>query len=337
MIDRPFAAHFALAAAAVIAAGFAAWMPRSGASKDGVILIPGKPERLESIALHEDAYDVVVSRDKDDAERIKVSVTRKVKKPAVVAGTEGTAGTETTPEDPPAPPPTKIYPGSERAKELFETMAPLIASRSLGNVPPEKLAGLGLADPKMELVLSYNGNDHVVELGQATYGSGDRYARNAKGEIFLLAARKIGGLRNGAASMLERRAIAIDAEAIRRVTITAGARNRELIQRYGEDRKKAFFADPKVPDEKLQQISNWLDRIMKLRIADVGQDQPSGPASVAIEFFNGKGSLGKITLWQPGKKFATATSSLFYTPITISKANAEAILRDLDAVLEEGR
>lgn len=325
MKDRAFAAHLAFAVAAVVAAGFAAWMPTSGASKEGVVLVPGKPERLESIAFYDTGFDVIISRDKADAERIKVSVTRKLKKPA--------NDVETAQE----PPPAKTYPGSDRAKELFEAMAPLIASRSLGNVPQEKLAGLGLAEPKLKLVLTYNGKAHVVHLGSATYGSGDRYARRASDEVYLLAARKISGLRNGAPSMLERRAIAVDAEAIRRVTITAGARNRKLIQRYGEDRKKAFFADPKVPDEKLEQTSNWIDRVLKLRIADVGADRPSGPASVEIELFNGKGSLGKITLWQPGDKFASATSSLFDTPITISKANAEAILRDLDAVLEEGR
>ena len=325
MKDRAFAAHLALAVAAVVAAGAAAWMPGSGAYEEGVILVPGKPERLDSIAFHEAGYDVILSRDKTDAERIRVSVTRKVKAPA--------NDVEPAPQEEAA----KIYPGSERAKELFAEMAPLVATRSLGNVADEKLGGLGLADPKLKLVLSYNGDAHEVTLGEATYGSGDRYARGSSGEVYLVAAKKISGLRNGAASMLERRALAVDAEAIRRVTITAGARVRELIQRYGEDRKKAFFADPAVPDEKLEQTTNWLDRVLKVRVADVISKTPSGPSSVAIEFHNGKGSLGKITLWQAGDKFATATSSLFDTPISISKGNAEAILRDLDAVLDEGR
>lgn len=324
MKDRAYIAHATLAVIAIILAALAAWMPTATGEDDSVVMVPGKPEKLSRVEWYEELYQVVLTRTGDAGEDIKVSVTKKEKPPA-----EG--------EAPPAV--EKTYPGSKKAKELFEQLAPLKGARSLGHLDEAQLEGLGLVDPANRLVLRSNGDERTVELGSATYGSGDRYARAQNGEVFLLRSGTISGLSNGAASMLDRRAIAVESEKVRRVTITVGPRGREVIQRYAEDPKKAFFADPAEPDVKLEQVSNWLDRILKLHLADVVRDEPTGPVALDLEVFNGGTSLGRLQLWEPREKVALARSAFYDSPISISisKANAEAILKDIEAVLAEGR
>jgi len=235
-------------------------------------------------------------------------------------------------------PPPKTYPGSKRAIELFDKLMPLKAVRSLGKPTDTELKPMGLDEPKSTLTLKHNGTTNAVAIGSATYGSGDRYARLDSGEVYLLSGVTISGLRGGAHSLLEKRALNIEAANIRRAKISAGARSRELSHRVSdEDPKKSFFSDPAAPDEKLEQVSNWMDRILKLRIVDVSEAKPKGPASLTVEFFDTNKSVGKLMLWQPGDKTAAATATPFDSPVTVAKANAEVILRDIDAVLEEGR
>ena len=88
----------------------------------------------------------------------------------------------------------------------------------------------------------------------------------------------------------------------------------------------------------LARVLDTLSRkLLRLRVVDMSDETPIGMPSVEIEMFAGSDSLGIFKLWPAGDKHALATSTRFDRPFTVSKANAEAIIKDMDNVLSEGR
>lgn len=230
-----------------------------------------------------------------------------------------------------------MFPGTERASTLLREVFPLQAARRLGQVEPEQLESLGLKEPAATLVLHVGGEAKEVKVGNATYGSGDRYGTLDDREIFLLEAKTVAPLRSGATTLLERRALPVEPKDVKRARITSGGQSRDLIRRHGEDATKAFYADPAVPDERLDQITNWMDRVLKLRLGDVASAPPSGTPQVEIEVASAEGSLGKVSIWPVQNAEAVLVSSFFSQPMTLAKANAEAVLRDVQSMMEEGK
>jgi hypothetical protein len=232
--------------------------------------------------------------------------------------------------------PAKVFPGSRQARELFEKMAPLQAARSIGKPDPTKLSALGLDRPSGKLTLSFGTTRHVVKIGNSTYGSGDVYAQAEDGIIYLIPSKHLTSIRHGASSLLDRSAVGVERDDVERLGVTSGPGGREIIQRNRGEKGKAFFADPAEPDTKLELVGNWLDRVLRLRVVESTDEQPVGMPAVELEFFADDASLGVFKLWPAGDKNAIATSTRFETPFTVSKANAEAIIKDVEDVLQEG-
>ena len=318
--DKSLIGHTILAVVAALTAWLAWAEPAlTNSGNETVVMVPGSPEELAAIRWQDDRYEVKLAR--EGVESFTVSV----------QSLQNKEGEE-------EPGPAKSYPGSERAQKLFEELAPLEAARTLGVVEEGELAAYGLASPSGTLGLSFGSDEEVtIPIGAATYGSGDRYAKGPNDQIYLLKSSLLGGLRHGASAMLDRNALGIAAEDIQRIVISAGMQSRELRQRYGEDRDRAYFADPAVPDVKLEKITAWVDRILKLRVVDVKQPQPRETPRVVVDLYNGKKKLGRIELWGTTDTTATARSSRFDGPVTVNKAAVEAILNDLEVVLQEGR
>jgi hypothetical protein len=236
---------------------------------------------------------------------------------------------------PPALP--RTFPGSKEADELLQKVAPLKAGRGLGKLTGERLKAMGLETPKSSLTLRFGDEEKKVEIGDAAYGTGDLYGRTADGEVFLIPAATLSGIRHGAASLMDRNLMAAKEDKIERLTITGATGGREIVQRYAEDRTKAFYADPAEPETKLETTGNWLNRLLRLRVVDIVTDAPAGSPAIEVELFSGKGSLGKVQLWAAGDKTALAQSSRFKAPVTVSKAEIDALIKDLDSVLTEGK
>ncbi|MEZ4272432.1 MAG: DUF4340 domain-containing protein [Myxococcota bacterium] len=203
-------------------------------------------------------------------------------------------------------------------------------------------SNLGLASPKSQLTLQFGetkrgetkssdkkggGTKHTLEFGDSSYGGATQYARLDKGEVFLIKSSVNQGLQHGAAALLDHRAIGLTPRDIRRVVITEGNRSREVVQRYPEDRQKAYFADPAVPDEKLRQVTQWIDRVLKVRVRQVENlRKPVGSPRLVLEFSAADAPLGVIKFFEPGESDALAQSSQFASPISVTKANARQSL-----------
>lgn len=310
-MDKSLLGHSAVALATTLAA-YAAWSaPSITEDEDTVIAVAGTPERLKSIHWHDAQSDVVVARDGDN---ITVTTTRLM---------------------PPAPPQT--YPGSEQAKELFNRLAPLRAARNLGTMSAERLKTFGLDAPKTKLTLTFGDDNKIMEIGSSTYGSGDLYSRTADGTVYLLRSSSVSNLNHGAIALQDRDAVGVPRPKIERVIISAGAKRRELTQRHADDPAKAFFADPADPDRKLETATGWVERVLRLRVADLEQDAPQGEPAVVVEFIKDKESLATVRLFASSDSKAVAQVSRFKSPVGLGKASVESILHELDSVMSEGK
>lgn len=352
----------AIVAVIMAIASYVAWTKPKVTSEDSkVTVVSGSLERLTAVKFSEERWKVALNRTGDEF-AVTVQRLNPAPKPKVDGKKSGepdeaepddteqpddaepddTTATSNEPElvaKPPDPP--KTFPASDKVAELLDKLAPLEAARSLGELGLDRLETMGLDDPKSTLTLVFGDTEHVVQIGDSTYGSGDLYARTSSGEVFLIPSAAIGTIRHGASALLDKNAVGAKREKVTRLTINAGATGREIAQRYSEDVDKRFFSDPAEPEAKLEMVSNWLERMWRLRVIDLldpAEAPPSVvPPAVEVEMFAGPDSLGVLRIWPPDDRVARATSSRFKQPFTISKASAEALLKDLDGVLSEGR
>ena len=314
-MDKSLVGHATLAVVAS-ALAYVAWTAPKPDKDDTVIMVPGAADKLTNILWHEDGWDVSVAREGEG-----VNVTAAKTGAAIVA----------TPEA------SKSFPGSKEAEDLFGKLAPLKAARALGKLDPEHIKAMGLETPKSSLTLKFGATDKKVEVGDAAYGTGDFYGRTAEGDIFLIPAATLSTVRRGGASLMDRGLIAVKEEKVEHLTITGTTGGRELVQRFAEDRTKAFYADPAEPEAKLETAGNWLNRLFRLRVVDMVSDAPTGTPVVEVELFGAKGSLGTLKIWSAGDKTALAQSSRFKSMVSVSKAEVDALVKDLDSVVSEGK
>jgi hypothetical protein len=318
VIDRSSLVHGGLAVAAIALAAWAWTSPQGKAGDAELTVLAGKADELDAVSWTDGDGQVVVGR---DGSQVKVSVARKAAASSAPAGA--------------TPPPMRIFPGTDAARELFGKLAPLRATRDLGAVAEAELPHFGFGASAARLELRFGKSTEVVEVGATSFGGNGVYLR-AGGRVYLARTGVVADLRGGASSLTDRSLVSVPRTDVERVTLSAGARTRELVQRSADDRAKAFFADPAEPDTRLGQTTAWLDRLMRTRLTDFTTERPAGPPALSLHLFGERGPLGSLELWAPGDAVAIAVSSAFPTPLTVSRATAETLLKDLDAVLAEG-
>jgi hypothetical protein len=303
MKDRSAWLHGALAVLASVLAWIAWRAPEATEEKEEVVILDAGP--VAGLRFHEERYDIEV-----DTRRITVRKTDDV---------------------------AKVYPLSERGAEVLASFSPLKGVRSLGKLAGERLKELGLESPEGTVTLLSGGKETVLQVGDATYGTGNRYVLAADGTVSLVQATLLSSLRHGAAALQDKSVLGVKPTDVERVVIEAGSRRREAVQRNRESEKEAFFADPGAPDQKLETLTNWMDRVLKLRIMDVGQPAPEGAATLRVTFHHG-GAASAVALFAATDDSATATvdGDRFAGPVRLSKVNVDTILSDLDAVFADG-
>lgn len=320
MMDRSVLGHGVVALLALVAA-WSAWTDDDLGNAD-LVLVGG--DRLMSLQWQDPGYRVEIERREDDVLWFSVEA---LKEP------DGKKG----------------YPGSSRATELFAGLAPLKAVRRLGHADAERLTSLGLGptpttdEGPATLTLTHTGSRRtVLRIGNAAYGSGDRYALTSEGELVLLKSSLLSPLAAGASALGDRRLAGWSRADIASIDVSAAGSSRSFAHRFREDPKKAFFADPAVPDQKLDAVTGFIDRLMKLRAVDQGPAESHGAVSLKAVFLaDDKRPLGTIELFA---RPPTSTSEVFLarssifgrdTTLKIGKFDAERLLSDVDDILKQ--
>src|SRR5256885_1247311 len=109
----------------------------------------------------------------------------------------------------------------------------------------------------------------------------------------------VASVRRGASSLTYRAALGSAAEKPQKISITWGTASRELVQRFADDRAKAYWADAAEPDAKLEQVTSWIDRVLKLRISDLSDAKPTGTPKLIVELHAGRSEEHTSELQSP--------------------------------------
>lgn len=357
MIDRSSLVHGGLAVAAVALAGWAWLSPVGKADDSEVVVLAGTADEVREVRWVDADSEVTVSRTTDKA--VQIAVTSKKAAPAVAAAPAPAPAPATAhapapaPASGPAPVPasvpalapapaptrTRVYPGTEAAKELTGKLVPFRASRDLGPVASDKLGGFGLAAAPAQLTISFGGRTETIEVGGTTFGGGSSYVR-AGGRVYLVKTTTFNELKNGATGLTERALVVAPREKIERVLVSAGGKSREVKQRQADNRAKAFFADPAEPDKRLPEVTNWLERLMRMRMVDFTDQKPAGEPQLTVELEGDRKPLGSVKMWLPPAGDATMAlveSTAFSGVVTVPRSTAETLFKDVDSVMSEAR
>ena len=314
-MDKSLLGHMGLALASTVTA-YVAWQAPNITDKDDSVVVFGdKADNLTAVEWTDETGVVKINR-------------------------EGEALTITTAKIAPAPtaPATpQTYPASEAASDLLKKLAPLSAARDLGKPELVKIQELGLEKPKSKLVLSFGEVQRSLDVGNNAFGSGDYYARTQDGQTYLVRAATLSALGHGAIALQDKDAVGLPRKKFDTVRIATGGKQREIKQRNGEDSNKAFFSDPAEPDHRLDSLSGWMDRVLRLRVFELASDAPTGEPQLTVEFLSGKESVAQLRVWASGDKGALATSSHFKSPVMLPKGAIDAVLRDAESAMNDGR
>jgi hypothetical protein len=349
MIDRSVFIHGGLAiAATALAAG--AWLKPAGIGGDDgdVELISGKTEDAKEIRWDSEDYALTIARADP---RTQIAITSKREKlqppkpgaevpakagapdastPATGDASTGAAGASAT-----ATPKAKVYPATVAADDLFKRMVPFHASRDLGAIDKDKLAPFGLEKPLGKLTLRLGDKEHTLDVGSATFGGGSTYIRASDGHVYLARSALFSELSAGGTSLSERNVVAAAPDKIERVTIRSGGKSRDLVHRSADDPAKSFFADPADPKTRLPQATSWVERLMRLRMVDFSDMKPAGEPAVVAEFYGDRKQLATVRLFTPAEKSAIVEGTGYAEPMIAPKPLAEALIKDVEAVLSE--
>jgi len=128
---------------------------------------------------------------------------------------------------------------------------------------------------------------------------------------------------------LERRALPVDKEKITLVRFQNAGNTHVFVQQNSSDRSNAYFAREGNAEERLNDVGTWMDKVFRLRAADVGAAAPVGEPALVLEVERDGGKRATLKLWSASGNEAIAESSEFPTPIKLSGSSVEDILTSL--------
>ena len=312
-MDKSLVGHTVLAVVAA-AAAYVAWTkPSTGKNEPSIVVVAGSADRLTQVEWDESGYHVTL--DNDDG---KLAVTSTVKN----AKDEKRN--------------VKDFPATDKAKDLIKRLAPFKAQRSLGKVDGPRLKEVGLENPTQSLVLHFGDKPVKLEVGDAAFGTGNFYVREASGEVFLVPSESIQPLRAGGAAIIERLVIPLTREHVEQITLTAEGSSRTLVHKNAGDRAQSFFADKATPDSKIEKANTWVDAVLRLRALSQATEAPAGEPKLTIAVRGDDGKERVVKIYESANETAPVVSPLFPVGVLVSKSAAETLVKDAKQVLADG-
>lgn len=256
---------------------------------------------------------------------------------------------------------TKFKAGSA-ADKLVDGLAPLMAVRALEDVPADKMEAFGLTAPDTTLAVTMDGTERTLSLGGETYGTKDRYVKEAaSGRIYVVDDEVFKSLKFAATRLPERALTDLKPEEIVGASLGQGANTVSWTHKNTSDKAAAYWsrdgggapvvpeAAPATPDapadaaaeapatsDKDVTFANWVDSALKLKSTAYVQDGAE-PATLVAAF--------DLTLRAEGKPEQTihvlrdgddwyARGEFVRGLVKLSKGPAEDATSDVDDILE---
>lgn len=252
-----------------------------------------------------------------------------------------------------ASPAIEVFKANDRLQAGIDKFCPWTALRSLGKLEAGKQEEFGLTESVESLTLEQATGPRTFRLGAATFGPKDRYvADDETGEAFLVAGQGLKDLLHPKSRFMERSLNAFKTKEIARVRLRSGRKEKELVQRVSEEGKELGWADSRSPEEAKDLYRNWMRKLSTLRPtdyvampADEGGGGCAAPADstqeLSLTFFSPSKEIGFLTLYkgegtdEKGGATYFACSENSEVVVKVPKTQAEALLKDLEDVLDE--
>lgn len=252
-----------------------------------------------------------------------------------------------------APPVIEAFKANDRLQAEIDKFCPWKALRSLGKLEAGKQEEFGLTESVESLIIQRATGPRAFRLGATTFGPKDRYVVDDEtSEAFLVAGQGLRDLLRPKSRFMERSLHAFQTKEIARVRLRAGQREKELVQQISEDAKEQGWADSRSPKEPKVLFRNWIRRLSTLRPTDYvgmpadeeggGCVAPAGSSQeLSLTFFSPSKEIGFLTLYkgegtdEKGDATYYACSEHSEIVVMVPKTQAEALLKDLEDVLDE--
>ena len=252
-----------------------------------------------------------------------------------------------------ASPAIEVFKANDRLQAGIDKFCPWAALRSLGKLEAGKQEEFGLTESVESLTLEQATGPRTFRLGAATFGPKDRYvADDETGEVFLVAGQGLKDLLHPKSRFMERSLNAFKTKEIARVRLRSGRKEKELVQRVSEEGKELGWADSRSPEEAKDLYRNWMRKLSTLRPTDYvamptdeeggGCVAPDGSTQeLSLTFFSPSKEIGFLTLYkgeetdEKGGARYFACSENSEVVVKVPKTQAEALLKDLEDVLDE--
>jgi hypothetical protein len=252
---------------------------------------------------------------------------------AADAGVEGDGGASAP--EPPKVERTFTFPPSKSLTRAIEKLFPLIARRSLDDVPADRLAAMGLDAPKASISVTVDGKEHTFDVGARTYGGQARYLRDrATGRVHLLDGTTISGLEGTEAKLSERKVISDTTDDIVKIVLAEGPTERAFVHVEREQAAKRYFAAVGAESERVDAVDGALDALKKLRatryLDDTARAGREPVITFAIERADAPPEKGVLFAPVDGK----ALVAIGRWTIEVGEAPAKDVVDDVRAALQ---
>jgi hypothetical protein len=232
----------------------------------------------------------------------------------------------------------KRFVAVEEANKLAETLAVLKAKRALGRLAADRLEEFGFGgEEEGKLVLSFGDQIHELTLGGSTPGSSDVYVRTPDGEAYVIDGSIARDIKNADARLMQRSLREWEKDAATSVTLKTADATRRLVRLADQ---KSFWAAADQPDVKDETASNWMTKLLRLRINSYVEDADLElDPLVRVEFTDEEGKpLGFLEIaardvaGEDRKEYlARSATSRWYG--VVLRSSAEVLAQDLESVM----
>jgi len=241
----------------------------------------------------------------------------------------------TTPAD--GEPTTKHFRGLGAVTELFTSLAPLTATRDLGEVDEGQLSELGLDADAATLTLVCGERTDAFALGASAYGSGSRYLRRADGgHVYLVPEQPFRDLGQAEGRLMQRELHAFEMTEVDTIEVHAFEHERTLLQHNRQNPRAAQWVDAAQPERTNELFGNWLRDVGRLRAQrylPAGVEPPGDPAAesepgaavalLSLRYLGADGTeLGHVDVQRlsgsPERFFARSEASMEWVEVAAS-------------------
>ncbi len=243
-----------------LAVAYGTWQRDPPTGGTDVVVLDLTRNQVEKIRYDEPLSYAELER--RDGEELWIRVGERPPPPIVLPdGGVVDAGPAPSPAPPPVPPERELRASAE-AQKVYERFAPLRAARALGQLSPEKLKEVGLADSKRRLAVTAGGVRYAFKVGTPTSGLSTAYLESeSDGKVYLLGGTSLADLAAAQGRLVERRLHDFKPSEVDGVVVKANKKQRDFNFSAGESGQNARLSPKDKPDTPDEDAKNWHDKL----------------------------------------------------------------------------